>query len=88
VESGAEPRKVWIFEHFGASKITSEWSVRPSDMLFFDTAPMSRYVVNEVACKLKKTTQHGLSTSGHRKCGYYVMSPLAHRYGLFETRPT
>jgi len=24
--------------------------------------------------------QHGLSTSGHRKCGDYVMSSSAHRY--------
>jgi len=46
---GAAPENL-DFEHFGTSKITSEWSVRPSDMFFFGTAPMSRYIVNEVAC--------------------------------------
>jgi len=51
-------------------------------MFFF----LSQYVVNEGADNKLNSMESVLVDI--EKCGDYVMSPSAHRYGLFETRPT
>jgi len=47
--SGAEPRKIRIFQHFWTSKITSEQTNSLSDNFLFDAAPSLQYVLNDSA---------------------------------------
>ena len=55
VGSGADPRKILIFEHFRMSKISL------SDNVLLDAA-----TVDAGAGKLSSICQHGLSTSGQK----------------------
>jgi len=62
-------------------------------MLFFDTAPVSQYVVNEGGDKKRNSMDSVgllvvLVVDIENVVRDYVMSLSAHCYGLFETRPT
>ena len=51
-------------------------------MFFFDTAPVSQYVLNDGSDNKLNSMDSVLVD----KCGDYVTSPSAHHYGLCETR--